>query len=221
MVEAIDIAPRLHTVTGLAAKGRSIGALASHLFVEFALVRVLVASGAGAILEMKGKDFVGATGQPHFVAIGAGHGRMSSGKREAGLAMFGDGVSGAVPIHHGVAIFAAIFVRSLRELIVVSVLVAVGTLSELHFVNGVLASGDVALVALDLDVFALQGVLRSVVFFHTESRRFTAVNIVACGAFALFGAGIELTLVGIRCVAVLAIGKGYFFFEVVLDVTGG
>ena len=47
-------------MAGFAAEGRAIGAFASHAIVEFAFVRIFVAGGAGAILKMERKNFVGA-----------------------------------------------------------------------------------------------------------------------------------------------------------------
>ena len=62
MVETVDISPRLDAVASFAAKPGPVGALTSHLLVELALMRILVASGTRAILKVEGKDFVGATG---------------------------------------------------------------------------------------------------------------------------------------------------------------
>lgn len=69
--------------------------------------------------------------------------------------MLFDRVGGAVPIGDRVAIFAAVFVRSSGELIVVCILVTIGAELKLNFVNGVLARGNVALRAVHLDVCPL------------------------------------------------------------------
>ncbi len=80
---------------------------------------------------------------------------MGTEEREAGVAVFGDGVGGAVPVLDGVAGFAAIVVRSCGELIFVRIFVAIGALREGQSVICVFGCGSVATVAGDLDVFSL------------------------------------------------------------------
>lgn len=53
--------------------------------------------------------------------------------------MLGDGVAGAVPIGHRVAVLAAVLIRCGGELVVVGILVAIGAGLKLNLVDGVLA----------------------------------------------------------------------------------
>ena len=54
VIEAVDVRPGLYGVASLTAERCAIGALASHLSVEFAFVWVFVARSAGAVLEFEG-----------------------------------------------------------------------------------------------------------------------------------------------------------------------
>ena len=60
VVEAVDVRPRFSGVASFASERRAIGPLAGHFFVEFAVVRVLVASGAVPILKFERQNLVGA-----------------------------------------------------------------------------------------------------------------------------------------------------------------
>lgn len=156
MIEAVDVCPGLDAMAGFATERCAIGALASHAIVELALVWILVTSGAITIFEMIRHDFVGATCGAKFVTVGAGNRHVTTGEGEAGVAMFGDGEGGAMEILHSVARLAAVVIRSGSKLIVVGVLVAVAAVFELHFVDGVFSRGEVALITLDGNVFALE-----------------------------------------------------------------
>ena len=68
MVEAADICPTFDGVASLAAQQSAVGSLPQHICLEFALVRIVVASGATAIFEAEWQNFVGVSGQPNFVA---------------------------------------------------------------------------------------------------------------------------------------------------------
>ena len=158
VVEAGYVHPGFCGVAGFAAEGGAVGALAVHAVVEFALVRIGVAGGAATVREVEGQDFVGATGSAELVAFGAGDRGVRGAEGEASAVVLGDGVGGAVEIDDRVAGFAFVVVRRGGELIVVSVLVAVGAGGEFNFVERVFAAGacgDVALGAFHFDVLAL------------------------------------------------------------------
>jgi len=159
MVEAVDVSPGFGAVASLAAEGSAVCALAGHLFCELTLVRILVASGASAIVKVERENFVSAPGKANLVAVRTGDRNMCSGERVAGIAVFCDRVSGPVPVGNGVAILTAIFVRLACKLTVMHVFVAIGTRLEFDLIDGVLACGSMALGALDLYVFALEWVL--------------------------------------------------------------
>ena len=156
MIEAVDVRPGLDVMASFATKGSPIGALACHAIVEFPFVRIFVTGGAIPIFEMVRNDFVAATRSAEFVAVRTGNGYMSTGKSEASVAMFGDSERGAMEILHGMAGFTAVVVGSGGKLIVVSVLVAIVAVFKFHFVHGIFSGGDVALCAVNGNVFALE-----------------------------------------------------------------
>jgi len=154
MIEAVDVCPGLCGVAGFAAEGCAVGAPASHAIVELTFVGILVTGGAGAIFKMERKNFVCASTEADLVAISAGNRDVSAGQRKFSGFVLGDGEGGAMEIDHGVAGFTPIVVGSGSELIVMRIFVAIRASGEFHFVDGVLAGGDVALRAFDGDVLA-------------------------------------------------------------------
>jgi len=154
-----------------------------------------------------------------LVAVGAGYGGVSACKSEPRVAMFGNRVSGTVPICDAVTIFAAILVEGHAELIVVRIFVAIGTGGELHFVDRVFAGRCMAFLALDFGVFALQRIARRVVFSNAEQRWLPAFHSVTLGTLALPGTSVELALVRIGRVAVFTFCERQWFLEIALDMT--
>lgn len=134
--------------------------------------------------------------------------------------MLRDRIGSAMEIDHGVAVFAAIIIRRSGELVVMRVFVAIRTLREFHFVNGVFARRNMALGAIHLDVFALQGILRSAVLVHAKQRRLPAIQRVALRAFALLRPRLELPLVRVGLMAIDALRKGNLLLEIPVQVTG-
>src|SRR5580700_9576597 len=143
---------------------------------------------------------------------------MRAGQRKTRASMLGDAKRRAVEIHDCVAAFALVVVGRGGELIVVGIFVAIAAGRKLYFVNRFLPRRDMALGALDLDVFALQGITRIVVFLHAEEGWLPAVQVVAFGAFAFLWAGLKLALVRIRLVAVVAVREWDLLFEIAVDV---
>jgi len=92
VIEAVDVVPGFGAVAGFAAEGGSVGALAGHFLIELTLMRILVASGAVAVLKAERKDFVSAPCKADLVAVRAGYRRVCSSERVPGFAMFRDGV---------------------------------------------------------------------------------------------------------------------------------
>lgn len=90
MVEAADVDPRTRRVTGLAAQNGAVGSTHRHAVLEFSLVGIAVACGAGSILEMKWQDLVRSPGEPGFVTIRACHGRVGPGRGKTRVLMFRD-----------------------------------------------------------------------------------------------------------------------------------
>ena len=168
MIEAIHVCPGAHAVAGFAAEGSAIGALASHAIVELTFVRIFVAGSTVAVFKMERKNLVGAATKAGLVAIGTRDSHVRSCQRETRGFVFRNGESGAMEINNSVAVLAAIVVGCGGKLVVVRVLVAIEACAEFHFVDGVLAGGDMALRAFHSDVLALQRIVGGVVFLHAE-----------------------------------------------------
>ena len=115
-----------------------------------------MASCAGAIFKVEGKNVVPASGCADFVAIAASDRYVSARQGEARSHVLGNRKSGAVPIRNGMATFATILVGRSSELFIVLVLVAIQTSVEFKFENCIRASGNVAFVACNGSVLAEQ-----------------------------------------------------------------
>src|SRR6267143_5250093 len=205
-------------MAGFASLRRAVGTAPRHALIEFAMMDILMAGGAGPIFEMERQDFILPSGGTDFVAIGASNGGMRAGQRKTRLAMFGDRESGAVKIQNGMTLLAFVTIRRGFKLSVMGILMAVGAGCEFHLVDGVLARWQMALVAFHFDVLALQRVLGCVVLFHAEQRGLPAIHGVAFRALALFGTCFELALVGVRFMTIIAITKRKDPFEITLQM---
>src|SRR5258708_13831746 len=113
-------------MAGFARLRRAVGTPPCHAFVEFAMMHILMAGGAGPIFEMERQDLVLSAGGPHLMAIGARHGGVRAGQRKTRLATFGDGECGAVPIQNGMTILAFVQIRGSCKLSVMGTLLPVG-----------------------------------------------------------------------------------------------
>jgi hypothetical protein len=72
--------------------------------------------------------------------------------------VLGNGIDLAMKVLDGVTVLAAVLVRGTCELPVVLIFVAVQASRELNLVDGVLASGNMALIALYGRMLPFQGV---------------------------------------------------------------
>ena len=170
MVEASNIDPGLGAVAGFAAKRGSVGTFLPHAIFEFAVVRVAVAGGARAVVEMKRQNLVRSSAKAGLVAIRACNSHVSPGQHEMRVLVLGNGERRAMKIFYGVAILAAIEVQSGSKLLVMRILMTISACPELYFVNSVLAGGRVAFVASDGRMFSLQRIMRRQVLLHTKLR---------------------------------------------------
>lgn len=109
---------------------------------------------------------------------------MRAFQRETRVPVHGDGKSRAAKISNGVAGFATIQVRSLCELSIVGVLMAIHALSKLNLKNRVCSCRRMALGAFHIGMFAQQRIRRAGMFLHSEQARFPRVNGVAFRAFS-------------------------------------
>src|SRR5260370_40022255 len=77
-------------MAGFASLRRTVGTTPRHAFVEFAMMHILMAGGAGAIFEIERQDIVLWAGGPHFMRIRALHRSVRAGQRKKSLTTFGD-----------------------------------------------------------------------------------------------------------------------------------
>lgn len=77
VVEASNVDPGSSAVTRFATQGCAIGALGRHALLEFALMRIHVASRAGAVLEMERQNLIRSPAEAGFVAFRASNGHVS------------------------------------------------------------------------------------------------------------------------------------------------
>lgn len=173
VVKARKIAPRLGGMAGFAAQGPAVGAGAGHARCELAFVRVSVAGGATQKLEMVESA---AAAFRRIVTVDARHRNVTTGQHEARLLMPGEIKSGGVKRGLVVALFAAIEVRSARELVAVYVLVAGDATGHFDFEYGGAAGRHMALRASHFSVLRPQRKCRGLVVSHGVFRWFEAVH---------------------------------------------
>ena len=168
VVKTADIRPGPRVVTRFAAKWRPIRPLLRHAILELAMMNILMTACTSHVFENEGQDLVRSAGGAHFVAIVTGDRGVRPSQLEACLLVHGHGESRLVEILYGMAILASISVGRGSKLMVMWVFMAIKAGREFDLVDGVLARGEMALVALHLDVLALQRVGRSVVFLDAK-----------------------------------------------------
>ena len=159
MIERADIDPRFGAVASLAPERGSVGPLLCHARVEFAVVRIGMARGARTVLEVEWQNLVGPASEARLVTFGAGHGHMRSRERKARVLVLGDRERRSVKILYGVAILAAVLIRSGGELLVMRILMAIRASREFHFVDRVLPRRRVAFLASDGHMFPFERIL--------------------------------------------------------------
>src|SRR6267143_5728694 len=145
-------------MAGFTSEWCAVGAQLRLLFLKFTVMGILMAAGAGHVFPEEWKELIGPPRGPHFVTFLAPHGSMRSCKRKPRFAVLGNGIGRAMKVLDGVAVLAAVLVRRTCELPVVLIFMAVQASRELNLVYGVLASGNMALIALYCSVLPFQGV---------------------------------------------------------------
>jgi hypothetical protein len=147
MIEDFHIDPGLRIMASRTAHRLSAGAYFRHAGLELSLVRILVASSTTPVFKIERQYFIRASSCAFFVAPNARYDCVSAIQWKTRILMHGDGEFGTMKIIHGVAGIALILVRSLCELAVVRIFVAVRALCKLYFEPGIGPGRDVALVA--------------------------------------------------------------------------
>lgn len=146
-------------MTRFTAEWGAVSAAAFHTILELAVMRIRVTRGAGAVVKMKWQNFVGAMSDFRLVAVVAGYRHVTSRQGKLSLGMLGDGKERSVKITNGVATLAPVVIRCSRELSIVRIFVAIGAIRELHLIDRIFASGNVALSAFHRDVLPFKRVL--------------------------------------------------------------
>lgn len=168
MVESANINPGTRVVARFTAQSSSVGALCRHALLEFTFVNVGVAACATAILEVERQNLVQPPSEARLVAFAACDSDMRPGEHEARALVLGNREGRTMEVFYGMAVLAAILMRSSRKLLVMRVPVAIRAGRKVHFVHGIFARRGVAFFTGHGGVFAFQRVLRSCVLFHAE-----------------------------------------------------
>jgi len=110
VIKSVHICPGLVVVARLTTEICSVGSLLRHPFAEFAFVGVLMACGAGLILEVKRQNFVHTSTQANLVALGTSNGHVCACQRERGFSVHHNRERSAMEILHGMAALALVAV---------------------------------------------------------------------------------------------------------------
>jgi hypothetical protein len=102
------------------------------------------------------------------VALGASYGDMAAGQHKPGLLVLGEGKGRRLVSLEIVALVTSIEIGSRHKLTGVTVGMAIGAEAELDLIQRVFALGNMALLAFQAGVTALQGVIGRSVLFHGE-----------------------------------------------------
>lgn len=197
---------------------RASGPFLGHAVVELAFVRVLVTSGARAILEVIRNNFRGVSGQIFRVALRAGDRQVRARQCEPRLVMLRNRVSGRLEARDDVALFTAVLIGSLRKLPAVHIAVAIRAICKRHFILRGRAGREVTFRARHVGVLPLQRVSGCRMLLHAELRRLPSIHRVALRALAFALPCRKLTGVRILRVAIHAFRKDNFLLEIPSDV---
>jgi hypothetical protein len=168
MIETAHVRPRLHIVTSLTTKSRSIRAAPGHAVFEFTFMRINVAGGAALILKMEGEHLLCWSPGSHLVTIIARHGHVCARECKASVAMLCNRKCGAVKILNGMAAFASVLIGCGLKLPFMRVLVAIQAGSKLHFVNRIFARWKMAFCAIYGGMLAQQRVVGAGMLFYAK-----------------------------------------------------
>lgn len=218
MIEPGQVLPRLRRVARLASCNDLVRSNLLQAFLELPLMRIRVATRATQALPVVDNRRLGPELRRFFVAVGAGHGKVSAGKNELRFFVARKGKSGGLVAFQTVAAVTSVEVRRCGKLSGVTVAVAIRATIELHLEQRVLALGNMALGALHVRVPPFQGISTRSVFGHGEGRRLPPAHLVARGALPVIRPLRELPIMRIRFVAIHARGKGQRLFEIAVGV---
>jgi hypothetical protein len=139
---------------------------------------------ATLIFEMKRQFCIDTPLSACFVTLDARNHRVRAFQWETRVLMHGDGKSRAVKINDGVTGFATILERSLCELSIMGVLMAIQALPKLDLKNRVCSSRRMALGAFHNGMFAKQRIRRGGMLLDSVQAWLPRVHSVAFRAFS-------------------------------------
>lgn len=221
VVETRQFLPVFGGMAGFAAERLTIDAGNAHALLELSLVRVGVAGCAVEFLPMIDGRFLFADGDRFLVAVGAQDRGMRSRQKEARLLMPREREGGRLVSVKVMALVATVQPRRSGKLRRVPIGVAIGAGLELDLVKRVLTLGDMALLALDLGVSALQGICTRCVLFYAELCGLESIDGVAFGTLASRGAFGKLSVMRVGFVTVYALVERHSLLEIALSVALG
>jgi len=205
-------------MAGFASRDPSVRQTLRHFVAERSLVRIFVATGAGAVFEAILHEVLLVSTRGDRMALRARHCQVRAGKRKAAFLVQSNRIRRRLESLHDVAAFALTVVGRLGELPTMHVLVAVGAFRELNLVARLFSRRYVALVARHGRMPANQRICRERMLLHAEKRRLPSVHGVTSCAFALVLALGELPVVFIL-VAVHAPRKCDRLLEICIRMT--
>ena len=145
MIEPFRVDPGRHVVASLTAQRPAVCPAFGHAVLKLPTMWILVTSGTVLVFEMKWQDIIDTSGRAFFVATDARNYCVCAFECKTRLLMHGNGKSGPMKIRDGMARFATILVRSLRELPIVGVLVVIHALPKLDLKNRISPHWEMAL----------------------------------------------------------------------------
>lgn len=214
MIELRQIRPRLDGVACFAPHWRTAGVMPLHLLAELSVMRIDVASRAGAIFESVWDDFGRVSRGVNLVTFRTGDGQMRARERKAALLVRSNSERRRLKAANRVTCFALFIVGRRRELAIVSVGVTIQAFREGDFVARCSPCRNVAFGARHGCVPSFERILGSRVRLHVEERRLPSFHGMARGTLAVVPAGDELSVVRIGCVAGRALVESDRLFEI-------
>ena len=214
VIKRRQVTPARDRVAALATELSAARPYAHQLLAELPVVRIAMASGAGAIFEPILFDLFEVRRQAGLVAVTTRDRQVRAGQRVSRLLMLRKSEGRRAEAAQIVAFLAAVVVRSGCELSKVRVLVAVRAQRKFDLVQGRRSGRNVTLRACDSRMFAFQRICRCCMLFHTEGRRLPSHEGVARRTFAAIGTAQELVAVRIRTMAVDALAERKVLVEV-------
>jgi hypothetical protein len=220
MVELWEISPTLSAVASRAATGFTVRARNAHAFLELVAVRIVMAARASQVFKvvrricLSGWLQIGGV----LVTVCARCGNVPASKHEARVFVACQRERRGSKTLNVVAVFAAIEVRRGRKLILMLVTMTIQTTLKLDLEQRLFPFRYVAPCALYSGVFAFERILRWGVFLNGEFGWLPFVDGVTGCALPSIGSLRELTLVRIGVMAIHALWKNQWLFEITIDV---